>query len=183
MLCTGMDKEERIWREHELKLRSADTAHERYYRDAASLFSSDLRFADTALQGSAALNGGAAVATLAFIGALLTAETPRPLDYSPLATVLTIFGAGVLCSTVASGASYVAQWLYSGGHEEWKLTWDHPYIESTPKSRTLFNWGAAFHVVAVVLVITSYVAFVCGGTAFRDFALTALAISPPVTSP
>ncbi len=171
-------------------MRTADAAHERYFRDAASLFGSVLSFADTALRGSAILNGGAAVATLAFIGALVTAQTPRQLDYSPLGTILSVFGVGVLLSTVAGGISYLAQWFYSSAHQDCELKWDHPYVEATAKSRSLNAVGAGFHILAVILVFGSYFAFADGGLRFRDFATVALvpsiqhaahSVTPPET--
>ncbi|MET0181274.1 MAG: DUF6680 family protein [Caulobacterales bacterium] len=157
----------------ELNLRAAYSAHDRFYGQGALLFQSVLTFGDSALKAAAILNGGAAVAMLAFIGAMLTSDRSLLSGYSSLADILTVFGFGVLCSTLASGASYCAQIFYEIAHSENRLDWTHPFIHETPKVRLRSRIGIVFQVLAIGLVVMSYAAFAVGGEKFRAFSSNA----------
>ena len=81
------------------------------------------------------MNGGGAVALLAFIGHL---AANKPEFVSIFADAMAPFVLGVLSITVASGFTYLSQWLY--------------YSEQT----TCRKLGTTFNVLAVMLGLSSY---------------------------
>ncbi|SRR6266852_2927538 len=63
-----------------------------------------------ALQTAILINGGAAVALLAFLGNILTKDTPSRASLKfPLSAALLCFGLGVLASALAAAFVYFAQ--------------------------------------------------------------------------
>ncbi len=154
---------------HEENLRSARAAHEQHRSDSADLFKSVLSFADSALKSAAILNGGAALAMMALIGGVVTSK----VSVKPIVDAMTAFGGGLLLATLATGASYVTQYLYQVSHHKFELTWEHPYVVETEASKRESRNGIVWHVLALVLVISSYGAFVVGGFSVRSWALAA----------
>lgn len=96
----------------------------------------------TALKSSLLINGGAAVATLAFVGNLLGRKESYQalLNFIPESLVCFVFG--VLSAAIAAGCSYFSQAGY--GDEFGKA------------SRKV---GVIRHLLAVIAVVTSYVLF------------------------
>lgn len=90
----------------------------------------------SALKSALLINGGAAIAILAFLGNLWEKDVGSAVG-STLACGLLAFGGGVLAASVGAGSTYLSQLLY--------YTIDD-------KAR----YGAFFQVCAVLLVIASY---------------------------
>lgn len=74
------------------------------------MFRSVISAGQNAIRSSFLLNGGTAVALLAFIGHLATS---KPEMVATFAGVLHPFAFGVLAITVTSGFTYLSQWLYA----------------------------------------------------------------------
>ncbi len=91
-----------------------------------------------ALQSSILVNGGAAVAILAFIGSPWALEA-KPTMIPGLADSLGTLAFGVLATVVAAGMTYIGQALYS---EERTQTFGHVVT-----------------VLTIGLVLASYIAF------------------------
>jgi len=105
------------------------------------MFRSVIQSGQYAIRSSFLLNGGAAVAMLAFIGKLTEAKADKIAIF---ASSLTMFVIGVLTITIASGFTYLSQWFYAGG-AKWKVT-----------------TGFWFNVLAIVLGLSSYGVFIWG---------------------
>ncbi len=105
------------------------------------MFRSVIQSGQNAIRSSFLLNGGAAVAMLAFIGKLTEAQAEK---IPVFASSLTIFVIGVLAITIASGFTYLSQWFYAGD-AKWKVT-----------------TGFWFNVLAIVLGLSSYGVFIWG---------------------
>ena len=105
------------------------------------LFRSTISSGQTALRSATLINGGAAVALLAFVGNLWGT---RPTVAVELSFPMMLFLYGVLAAALASGATYCAQWFYSS---------------RTNRTRT---WGNVFNVLAVLLVAGSFGVFLVG---------------------
>ncbi len=100
------------------------------------------RSGELALQAAILVNGGAAVALLAFMGHLAT--EPRSVTAaSAFASALGLFVGGVAAGAIGTGARYVTQFFY---HAE--------------KRRP----GHAFNFLSIALGGVSYAFFVAGGT-------------------
>lgn len=107
------------------------------------LFRSTIVAGQSALRAAILINGGAAVALLAFIGNLWETNPPVAND---LARPLNTFLYGVLAAAAAAGTTYVSQWFYFGGG-------------------TRAGWtGNVFTLITVTLVAASYWYFLQGIT-------------------
>ena len=110
--------------------------------------------ADSALKSAFLVNGGGAVALLAFFGQATTQARPAHVS-SLLATALLILVVGTALAGVATGLSFLAQYGY--------------FMQ---KSRSWFGRAARSLTAAnIVLVGASYVCFVVAGfVAYRALA-------------
>ncbi|MDD1960083.1 hypothetical protein NP534_08185 [Pseudomonas sp. 39004] len=89
----------------------SEVEKEKYNHSAdLEMFKSVIQTGQNALRAIVLLNGGAAVALLAFIGKL--ADVSR-LNIPLFAAPLTIFVVGAFLSTISSGLTYLTQLLYS----------------------------------------------------------------------
>lgn len=75
------------------------------------MFKSVITAGQNALRTSFLMNGGASVATLAFIGHIATSDAPSRVQL--FVPSLTMFGFGVLIAALASGGTYLSQWFYA----------------------------------------------------------------------
>lgn len=121
----------------------SNLAHYKATNDhAIEMLRSVFETAKTALTTSILINGGATVALLAFLGNFLG---KNPLAFvgmrASLVLSLVFFASGVITGAMATGSTYCTQYCYS---VDWK------------------RFGMGFHIVTVVLVISSYLTFIGG---------------------
>lgn len=103
------------------------------------MFKSVITSGQNALRTAFLLNGGAAVAILAFLGKLSDHHT----DKIPLfASSLIIFVSGVLAIAIASGFTYLSQWIYAESGK-WQ-----------------YSTGLTFNILAIILGLSSYGLFI-----------------------
>lgn len=105
------------------------------------MFRSVITSGQGAIKSSFLLNGGAAVALLAFIAHLAQFKADKVPEF---AACLLPFAFGVLAIVVTSGCTYLSQWLYA-----------------SPRGRAK-NTGSALNVLCILLGIASYVLFTWG---------------------
>ena len=105
------------------------------------MFRSVITTGQTAIRSSLILNGGSAVALLAFIGHLATDKTDKVTLFAPC---LFIFGLGALAIVITSGFTYLSQWLGSS---------------TVARVRTA---SVVINYIAIGLGIASYFAFLYG---------------------
>ena len=77
------------------------------------MFRSVISSGQGAIKSSFLLNGGAAVALLAFIGHLAQFS---PAKVAMFASCLLPFSLGVMAIAITSGFTYLSQWLYASSH-------------------------------------------------------------------
>ena len=114
------------------------------------LFRSVITAGQAAIRSSLLLNGGAAVALLAFMGHLAQHNSGKAADF---ATCLVLFSLGALSIVMVAGFTYLSQFLYASN------------FSSFHKWGVVFHvqkWGVAFHTVCILLGILSYAFFVWG---------------------
>lgn len=104
------------------------------------MFKSVLESGRTALTSCNLINGGAAVALLAYIGNMLAKNPKTELDFS-LGLGLVSFTSGVLLGGIATGTRYLSQ-------ASWSNDWN--------------RCGLSFNIASIVLVLAAYVAFSSG---------------------
>jgi len=104
-------------------------------------FKSVILAGQNALRSALLVNGGAAVALLAYIGKLSVEASSHVSDF---ALPLLLFVLGALVVAINSGLTYLGQWFYfGGGGWRWKV-------------------GFALNIVSIVLGVVSYVIFAAG---------------------
>jgi hypothetical protein len=104
------------------------------------MFKSVILTGQSAIKSSILINGGAAVALLAFIGKIWT-ESQTQITTQLLISGLGYFVTGVLMGAFTSGFTYLSQLSY--GHEHWKK-------------------GKALHAVAIISGLSAYALFGIG---------------------
>lgn len=116
---------------------------------AVELFRSVITYGSAAMKSSLLINGGAAVAILAFIGNIWTKETGLEAVKS-LTTAILLFSFGVLAAALGTAGSYFSQYCYA---------------EPFPRA------GIVFHTLTVMFVLGSFALFGFGSyEAYAAFA-------------
>ncbi len=109
------------------------------HESSLEMFRSVIAAGQSAIRALFTLNGGAAIAMLAFIGHLAT-ESPKQVE--PFAPTLLPFAIGVFLASGLAGVTYLSQWLYA-------------------TERTV-RWGFALNIVAMGTGFASLIAFGLG---------------------
>jgi hypothetical protein len=152
------------WADLENKTRIANA--DRKSASDLEMFKSVMEMAKVALTTAILVNGGAAVALLAFI-ANVSAKPNGSINIATVAGALMWFVFGVLLAALATGAGYLTQAMFANAqyapreHE----TSDHKKSPSPARWATTAKWGS------VTLVAIAYLLFVIGAcsayTAFK----------------
>ncbi|WP_043620285.1 hypothetical protein [Ensifer sp. ZNC0028] len=136
--------------------------HNRHSATSGILLESVFSFGLEAIRTTAILNGGAVIAVFAFLGALYGKDGSAIELARELLPAAFTFAVGALLAGVASGFAYFAQFLYSGAHDDVKLTWEHPYCDNPPSQDRRLRWGIFWHVLCVCAVLASYGCIILG---------------------
>jgi len=134
----GADAGEANMERYRADLNAWISARQHQYEHNLEMLRSVITVGQSALKSALLINGGAAVAVLAFLGRLFTGESAS-LSIGCLSLALLLFVWGVLAAAVAAGATYLSQAGYGGEFGSW--------------SRKV---GIGGHVVAVFGVIAAY---------------------------
>lgn len=119
--------------EHERNL----AHYEAQQKHSIEMLRSVFMFGNTALKSSILINGGAAVALLAFIGKIWT-DKLEAAAISAVTMAIAFFSFGVLSAAVGTAFSYLTQYAYS---------------------QRLTKTGIVFHIATFLLVVGSYIFF------------------------
>jgi hypothetical protein len=128
------------------------------HAETLELFKSVIESGQTAIKSLIAINGGAAVALLAFLGNMLTkpqptgtgqASTSGPSIQSQLATAMAWFVFGVFLIGAVSAVRYLNAWAHLIGRSR--------------QSRGWVRAADAFNYLAIVLGLASLAVFLVGG--------------------
>lgn len=101
-------------------------------------FRSVINMGQNAIRALMLLNGGASVAMLAFIADLAKGHPALVPDY---ALCMAIFVFGALLATIISGMTYLSQWLYAGGQDQWGFGLNVACILTGITGYGVFVWG------------------------------------------
>ena len=106
------------------------------------MFRSVIGYGQAALKSAILINGGAAVALLAFIGNIW-AKGVRPDVADSLTNGIVLFASGVLAAAVGTGGSYFTQYYYHiEGPERAAIYWRRLTILVVLLAFILFGFGA-----------------------------------------
>lgn len=145
--------------ENDLHREEAHREHDALISRYVALSESVIKSGDLALRSCLLINGGAAIAILAFMGNVVTRDPASHKLLADISCGLIDFALGVVAAVVAMGLTYFDHFLNWKHATSQKRVWTHPYIE--PGDRTAF-WArvkTTVHVITVLLAIGSVVAF------------------------
>jgi hypothetical protein len=147
---------------HELKLRQAERAHDRNDEMADIFNQSADKNSQAAIRIVLAINGGAAIALLAFVGGLASRTNCDPRQLSIITNQLKWFAYGVLVSCLAAASAYIATYCGAGDRMLREYIWEHPFILEDKKSRQYRRVGWGFHLIGFISAIVGVVIFAYG---------------------
>jgi hypothetical protein len=147
---------------HELKLRQAERAHDRNDQMADIFNQSADKNSQAAIRMVLAINGGAAIALLAFIGGLASRTNLDLRQLSIVTYQLKWFVFGVLLSGVAAASAYVTTYCGAGDRLLRDYTWDNPYVLENRKSRRFRHMRLGFHLLGFISAIAGLIIFAYG---------------------
>lgn len=123
--------------------------HRAIHESNLEMFKSVLEAGRTALTSCILVNGGAAVALLAYIGNLLS-KNPDAVAPASIVAGLICFSTAVLFGALATGVRYLSQACFA---KRWLKS------------------GNGFNILSILLVLGAYILFACGIVgAYRAFA-------------
>lgn len=142
--------------------RYAEHAHDRSKELQFKLIDAATRDAQEAMKVALAINGGAAIAVLAFLGAVASREVwvlvlIRDLFYS-----LFWFAAGVFSASVTAACAYFSNSLYAASHNNMAQDYKYPYVHETDQSKRKFKLARWFNRAGIGFAMISLIAFVVG---------------------
>jgi hypothetical protein len=147
---------------HEQTMEEAHRAHDVLRAHRRIFNESMVKSGEVVVRSCLLINGGAAIAILAFLGTVITKDPSSHKLLADISGGLNDFFFGVGSAVIAMGLTYVdhfLNWMHATSQRE---VWKPPYIESG--DHTAF-WGGlknTVHVATVLLVLVSMGVFVWG---------------------
>jgi hypothetical protein len=144
-------------------MEEAHRAHDVLTDFYGSINESTIKSGDAALRACLLINGGAAIAILAFMGSVISRESITSHKViGEVAPNLNWFVGGVVAAVAAMGLTYVVNFLTYLHATSQKRVWEHPYV--VPGAHTaLWAWlKIGLHWVTIILATISVASFVFG---------------------
>lgn len=147
---------------HEQRRSTAERHHEHEWQVAEQASSAAISSAQITLRTLIIVNGGAAITMLAFAGNLLNSDDVEINAVKALTGPLWWFSFGVAIAILAMALAYFTIYCAATSLNNRKHSYDHPYSEDTPSSRSWRRWSDVFQVLAVLVGLVSLYFFVHG---------------------
>lgn len=152
--------------------REAERAHDAVQASIVQNNDAAMKSGDLALKTVILVNGGSAVALLAFLGALAVKDKISATQLASVAAPLSWFVIGVAAGFIALLLAYITNLASANTAAACKKTWEPPYVEETKESQGLRAVARAYHWSAIGAGSISLVLFVVGMWAVRSALLT-----------
>jgi hypothetical protein len=130
--------------EHAQNIRAAEREHDLTNDIGKRLLDASLRAAQEAIKIAFLINGGAAVAILAFIAGLASRSGISFVEIKPVTRSLYWFAAGVVLAGIISACAYLANGLVSASYFSKDKIWTSPYVADNEISNRKRAWGNRF---------------------------------------
>lgn len=147
-------------RERKEQRRLAERYHDRNLTFLVKNNEDAVNAGNVAMRTLVLINGGAAIALLAFLGSLVSDNEGEQLTL--LAGPLTWFAWGVAAAAAAMILAYFVSYFSSRGSTARALSYDYPYDLETPASKRWASRETWSHVLALVAAIVSLSLFIYG---------------------
>jgi hypothetical protein len=121
-----------------------------------------------ALRTITLINGGAVIAVLGFISAIVSKDPTRIEQIMLIANSLLWFSGGVAGSALAAGFAYLTNNATTSSASQQLKVWNHPYVEHTAESKKWMRFAIAFQWCAVVMAMLSICFFIIGAVSVKD---------------
>jgi hypothetical protein len=145
-----------------LNRRAAERAHDELNDFIKQNNDAAIKSGETALKTMVFVNGGTAVALLAFLGTLAAKDKVTIAQLEPVASSLLWFVAGVATGVGGLLLAYFTNLNMAKLADSQTRTWQHPYIESGPITPRLDCITSVVHGLAIIAGIASLALFVFG---------------------
>jgi hypothetical protein len=149
-------------RAHEMTIRAGERTHDINKEYELTLLNAATRDAQEAMKVALAINGGAAIAVLAF----MSTKNPDILaKLFPIFCSLFWFAGGVIFAALTAGCAYLSNSLYAVSYRAQRRTFEYPFVEETDLSKSREKLATGFALAGIILAILALLAFV-GGLVF-----------------
>jgi hypothetical protein len=146
----------------QIKMEEAQRTHDR----EAELHRTNLevasKSAEVAVKTSVLMNGGAAVAILAFIGGMLGKDIVSVKQVADVSSSLIWFAAGVATGVGALALIYLMNYCAAARVSFRRRTFEHPYVRETSRSLLMKKIYTIAHILAVAASLISLCLFIIG---------------------
>jgi hypothetical protein len=159
---------ERNLRVYDAKIRAAERAHDQVTEAAHRLFEAATRDAQSAIRIVLVINGGAAIAVLAFAGSLVSKVAYPVPQLTGIITNSLWFVFGAMTAAFAACFAYLTNLCYAGSLVNQTREWDFPFVRNTRASKWYLVAAWIFHILAILTAIAGIILFVIGMFAMRS---------------
>lgn len=146
----------------QLRLEETQRAHDRDAELHRTYFEAASKSAEVAVKTSVLVNGGAAVAVLGFLGAMLGKNVVTLTQVANVSASLVWFASGVAAGVAALALIYLMNYSSAAGVRWRRRIFIAPYVEETPRSRLMRRIYTVAHIIAVLISLLSVSLFVYG---------------------
>lgn len=147
--------------EYEANLRAAERAHDQANEAVHRLNEGAMRDAQAAIRIVLVINGGSAIAILAFVGSLVSKGYLIPQVSGIIASARWfVFGAMVMA--FAAFFAYLTNFFYAGSWGSRTRTWAYPYFQNTTASKWWLRMAWAFHLLGLLTAVSGIILFIVG---------------------
>lgn len=136
----------------------AKRVHQESSEFARLTFEKTIEFSVVAIRSMMLINGGAAVAMLAFLPSTWAENAPEGITEA-VPKALWFFSLGTLAAASIAGIAYLSQYFFSLSFGMNKSLSDYPYIEQTGAAKIAGFFGVIFQLLGLLSGITSLVMF------------------------
>ncbi len=155
------DDERRLEREHAI----ADRMHDREFEFSQSAAQAALSNANFALRTLILINGGAAVAMLAFISSLATRPT---VNLATMTAPLVWFVWGIVSAGFSVCFAYFTNYCIATSSSMKDRIWQHPWVSENSKSERWRKTAVWWQYLAVIAALLSLGLFIKGMLEVRE---------------
>ncbi|MER8387294.1 hypothetical protein NKH14_17555 [Mesorhizobium sp. M1380] len=161
-----MTDEPELEKTYDLRIRSAERAHDDRRTALQSVGGQVLSFSNSAMRAPALVAAGGVAAALGFYSANYGRLAANPENLAIFNEVLFWLFGSLLLTVIAPGLAYFSQILFAMALAEEEYHWKSPYIRDTPKSKRRTMVGQCFRWATILTIGASIVCLVIGGFSF-----------------
>jgi hypothetical protein len=145
-----------------LRVRTAERAHDTTTDFGAKANEGAVKAAEEAIKAVILINGGSAVAMLAFIGTVASKDLLSGAQLAQISRPLLWFGFGVASAVVGSAMAYFTNLMIAESYGRMERSYQVPFVRDTALSKRHRLLGEIFRYIGVVAVTASIGCFIVG---------------------